>query len=204
ASKAAKRLNVQLSAHQITTETITYNCDKSDIEILARKLSLIQKVPVVLWINRDTLDRLIKNISTKQIYLSSTILSRQLNSITAASSSEIIAAHPFRLPGENDSAMRRFKLWAKLRKIKITEPRFQAEAFFACLALKDALTHVRRFRVRDYFLEVLDHSQGLELYLPIYPRATLGPGQRFISKGGYILPIVAGEPDSKNAIWVVP
>ena len=204
ASKAAKRLNFQLSSHRIATEIITFNCDKPDIDTLARELNLIRKAPVVLWINRDTLDRLIKNISTEQIYLSSTLLSRQLNSITAASSSKIIAAHPFRLPDENDSAMKRFKLWAKLRKIKVTEPRFQAEAFFACLALKDALTHVRRFRVRDYFLEVLDHSQGLELYLPIYPRATLGPGQRFISKGGYILPIVAGEPDSKNAVWLIP
>ena len=204
ASKAAKRLNFQLSSHRITTEIITFNCDKPDVDTLARKLNLIRKVPAVLWINRDILDRLIKDISTEKIYLSSTILSRQLNSITAASSSKITVAHPFLLPGESDSAMRRFRLWAKLRKIKITEPRYQAEAFFACLALKDALTHVRRFRVRDYFLEVLDHSQGLELYLPIYPRATLGPGQRFISKGGYILPIIAGEPDIKNAIWVIP
>jgi hypothetical protein len=47
-----------------------------------------------------------------------------------------------------------------------------------------------RFFVGDYMLDTLDHAQNLVAYLPFYPRATLGPGQRFLSKGGYVLALV--------------
>jgi hypothetical protein len=61
-----------------------------------------------------------------------------------------------------------------------------------------------RFFVRDYVLDMLDHAQGLAAYLAIYPRPTLGPGQRFLSKGGYILPVVDGQPDTRGATWILP
>jgi hypothetical protein len=73
--------------------------------------------------------------------------------------------------------------------------------FFACLAANDGLTHIERYFVRDY---VLDHAQEMALYLPIHPRATLGPGQRFLTKGGYVLPVVDGQLDTKDAAWILP
>jgi hypothetical protein len=63
---------------------------------------------------------------------------------------------------------------------------------------------MERYRVRDYVLDMLDHAQDLASYLPIYPRATLGPGQRFLTKGGYVLPIVDGNPDTNGAVWIAP
>jgi hypothetical protein len=113
-------------------------------------------------------------------------------------------AHPFRLPGASDSALRRFFLWARTRGVEIRYPRLQAEAFFACFATKDALTHVRRYLVRDYVLDSLDHAQGLAAYVPIHPRATLGPRQRFLTKGGYLLPLIDGHADISNAAWILP
>ena len=100
--------------------------------------------------------------------------------------------------------MRRFELWAKTRGIDVIHPRHQAEAFFACLALRHALNHMGRFFVRDYVLDTLDHAQSLIAYLPIYPRATLGPGQRFLNKGGYVLPVVDGRIETAQAEWILP
>jgi hypothetical protein len=121
-----------------------------------------------------------------------------------AAQGEILLVHPFLLPGKRDSAMRRFEIWAKTRGIDVTTPRQQAQAFFACLTLKHALKHMGRFFIRDYVLDVLDHAQNLIAYLPFYPRATLGPGQRFLSKGGYVLPVIDGRVETADAQWILP
>ena len=51
---------------------------------------------------------------------------------------------------------------------------------------------------------MLDHAQSIVAYLPYYPRPTLGPGQRFVNKGGYVLPIIDGHPVTKDAAWILP
>jgi hypothetical protein len=108
------------------------------------------------------------------------------------------------LPGQFDPALARFNAWAKTRGIEVSSPRRQAEAFFACLAMKDAVAHIGRFFIRDYVLDMLDHAQSLVAYLAFYPRPTLGPGQRFMNKGGYVLPIVNGQVVSREATWILP
>jgi len=61
-----------------------------------------------------------------------------------------------------------------------------------------------RFSVRDYVLDILDHAQSLTAYIPFHPRPTFGPHQRFVNKGGYVLPVVDGRPDTTNAAWILP
>ena len=61
-----------------------------------------------------------------------------------------------------------------------------------------------RFRVREFALDMMDHAENLGAYVPGYPRPSFGPGQRFINKGGYILPVIDGEPAPSQATWVIP
>jgi hypothetical protein len=90
------------------------------------------------------------------------------------------------------------------RGIAARHERRQAQAYFACLAAKEGLMHADRFFLRDYFLDSLDHAQALPAYLPLYPRASTGPGQRFLAKGGYLLPLLNGRPVPQQARWLVP
>jgi hypothetical protein len=142
------------------------------------------------------------NLTAERVYLSSTLMGDSL--IAPFSARQVFAMHPFRLPGQPDPALRRFAVWAKTRGIDVSHQRRQAEAFFACLALNDAVMHMGRFFIRDYVLDMLEHAQGLAAYLAIYPRPTVGPGQQFVSKGGYIVPIVSGRPDTDAAEWYSP
>jgi len=139
-----------------------------------------------------------------RVYFSSTLLGDEYDSAFLSLTGSAFMAHPFRLPGQLDPAMARFKAWAKSRDIEMTAPRRQAEAFFACLVLKDAIKHIGRFFIREFMLDMLDHAQSIVAYLPYYPRPTLGPGQRFVNKGGYVLPIVNGQPDPTGAAWILP
>mgnify|MGYP001823472660 CR=1 FL=1 len=154
----------------------------------------------VLWFRNEQL----AGLPAGRKYLSSTLLGSGLMAPLLSLQGPVFMAHPFRLPGKADPALKRFEAWAKTRDIELASARQQAQAFFACLALKHAVKHVGRFFVRDYVLDVLDHSQNLVAYLPFYGRPTMGPGQRFLSKGGYVLPMVDGQAQTAQAEWILP
>jgi hypothetical protein len=205
AARAAATLRAALVQQGVTVEDLGFACEDSlpVAELVARMLAT-PDAAVILWLRREQLAGLGQPLPAARIYLSSTLLERDLDSPLRSSSGSVFVAHPFRLPGASDSALRRFTIWARTRGIEIRYPRLQAEAFFACFAANDALNHVRRYLLRDYALDSLDHAQGLAVYVPIHPRPTLGPRQRFLTKGGYVLPVVDGRPVTRDAAWVLP
>jgi hypothetical protein len=167
-------------------------------------MSAVPDVAAVLWVRRDQFAGLDYLLPPGRIYFSSTLLDRDLSSPLIPAPGPVFVAHPYRLPGESDSALRRFTVWARTRGIEIRYPRLQSEAFFACTAANDTLSHLRRYLVRDYAFDMLDHAQGLAAYLPIHARPTLGPRQRFLTKGGYLLPVKNGIPDTHGVAWILP
>jgi len=113
-------------------------------------------------------------------------------------------AHPYRVPGSIDPAYLRFAAWMKTRNIPITHSRIQGEAFFAALLMSDIVKHMDRFFVRDYVLDLIGHAQGMVLYLPNYSRPTFGPGQIFLSKGGYVLSVTNARLSTEASNWISP
>jgi len=108
--------------------------------------------------------------------------------------------HLSSLPGDADPALQRFRAWALARDLGIREERHQAHAYFACLAFAESTKHMGRFMFRDYLLDLLDHASTLTTFLPMYLRAGLTPGQRVLSRGGYLIDLSGRlEP-----VWLVP
>jgi mono/diheme cytochrome c family protein len=204
-ARAADTLRSALVQKGVTVEDIDFACGGPLPEAeLAARMDATPGAAAILWLRRDQLAGLEHPLPAGRIYVSSTLLDRDLDGPLLPAPGPVFVAHPFRLPGESDSAMGRFTVWARTRGIEIRYPRLQAEAFFACFAANDALNHVRRYLVRDYVLDSLDHAQGLAVYVPIHARPTLGPGQRFLTKGGYLLPVLDGHADTKDAAWILP
>jgi len=204
-AQAADRLGAALMAKGVSVQNLAFACsDSVPVDALAARLAATPGAALMLWLQRDQLSGLAQSMPAARIYLFSTLLELQLEGVLPSAAAPVFVAHPFRLPGKPDSAVSRFTVWARTRGIEIRYPRLQAEAFFACFAINDALSHVRRYLVRDYMLDTLDHAQALAVYVPIHARATLGPRQRFLTKGGYVLPIVNGRPETKDATWILP
>ena len=156
----------------------------------------------VLWLERSQIEALPDAALSGRVYVSSTLLGGDPVNVGVAG--EVYAAHPFRLPGKSDPAFRRFELWAGTRDVELVAPRHQAQAFFACLVINDAVKHMGRFRIREFALDMMDHAEGLGAYVPFYPQPSFGPGQRYINKGGYILPLTGGEPATAEATLITP
>lgn len=193
---------LQEAATSVSVHNVSYDC--------ARPLPLehLQSLvgpdsAVVLWLDEDQVAGLPETVPGSAIYLSSTLAGTTPPGVLA-NGRELFVAHPYRLPGRLDPALRRFELWARSRNVTITAPRLQAETYFACLVLKDAVKHMGRFFIREFALDMLDHAESLAAYMPVYEQPSFGPGQRFISKGGYVLPVIDGRLVTEDALWIVP
>ena len=203
-ARAAALLRESLTKSGVRVEEIAFDCRDAppDAELTTRLAGDPESV-VVLWLRREQVAAINPALPASRVYVSSTLLKSKLPD-SFISPAAVFMAHPYVLPGKPDSAMQRFELWAKTRGVELVAPRLQAEAFFACLALNDSVKHMGRFFVRDYVLDMLDHAQGLTAYLPIHPRPTIGPSQRFLTKGGYVLPVLSGHLDTQAAAWILP
>jgi cytochrome c553 len=204
ASRAAAALHVALTATEVSVEDVPFDCRSGLPRDTLQAGGANAATAVILWMEKATLAALDAPVPGERVYVSSTLLDGDVPAVLVASGGPVYLAHPYVLPGKVDPAFRRFAIWAKTRDIQVEYPRLQSEAFFASLVLNDAVKHLGRFFVRDYALDMLDHAPGLMAYLPYYPRPTVGPGQRFLSKGGYIVPVIDGSPDSARAVWITP
>ena len=118
----------------------------------------------------------------------------------------VFLAHPFLLPSEERRQTDRARIWLKARNFTGADVRLQVNTFFAANLVGRAAKAMFRFFSRDYFLEIVEHETESVPWPTVYPRVSLGPGQRFASKGCYILryPEKAGGAMTPSGDWIVP
>ncbi len=82
----------------------------------------------------------------------------------------------------------------------------QAHAYFSLKIAGEALGHIRGFFSREYFLERIEHMVDNASYTSVYPRISLAPNQRFVSKGCYIAQLPEQGNGQLVAVtdWLIP
>lgn len=141
-----------------------------------------------------------------QILLPSAMLDSKPDSIPADLQSRLRFSYPYEVPGAYHPRAFRVRAWMRTRRIDITHPRLQFNTYYAMTMVQYGLEHIVTSFSRDYLLEYVEHEAENALNPGTYPRLSLGPGQRFASKDGYM---VQHRPNAKHAIvpvspWIVP
>ena len=204
AARAADRLEKDLTGHAGNTARVSFDCDKAvPVDRIKELTKAYANTVLVYWLDKKQLAK-IPIPSGARVYLSSTLIGDQLDSLPVNTTDNVYLAYIYRLPGAIDPAFRRLQAWAKVRKIELSHPHQQSEAFFASLLMSEMVKHLDGFFIRKYMLDLVGHTQGMDLYMAYYPRATFGPGQIYVNKGGYVLPVIQGKPDTRKTKWVVP
>ncbi|MFM0081023.1 c-type cytochrome [Paraburkholderia sediminicola] len=115
-------------------------------------------------------------------------------------------AYPFDLPDGRRVRVDYAFGWFSIRKIPMVAPQVQADTYLACGLLAETLGHMVDAFERDYLIERIQDMLERRILTGYYPRLTLAPGQRFASKGGYIVRFA--EPDRIRLVadgaWMVP
>jgi mono/diheme cytochrome c family protein len=170
---------------------------------------LMQNPPValVLWLSDSDLQeiRAIAGAVTPRIYLSSTLCHNPTEAIPQALRERVRLAHPFALADDRARSLQRVKPWMRARGIPLTDARLQLNAYYAARLVGEALMHIRGNFSRDYFIERIEHAVDRLAGPSAYPRLSLGPDQRFASKGSYIAQL-SDEVDGRilPLKWIVP
>jgi hypothetical protein len=96
--------------------------------------------------------------------------------------------------------------WFRIRKIPLVAQQVQADTYLACGLVSETLSHMVDAFVRDYLVERLEMALDHRALTGYYPRLTLAPGQRFASKGGYIVRFSDPEGPRVAALgdWITP
>lgn len=96
--------------------------------------------------------------------------------------------------------------WFEIRHIPLLAEQVQTDTFLACSLLAETLHQMYDAFVPEYLVERYEDMIDRRLITGYYPRLTLAPGQRFASKGGYLVHFSAptGEQLTADTGWIVP
>jgi hypothetical protein len=109
----------------------------------------------------------------------------------------------YALPGKEDPLIYRVRAWMGARRIERTHERLQLNAWCAMAIADHSLAHLVDNFSRDFFVESVEEETENALSPGVFPSLSLGPGQRFASKGSYVVRMTDGGMESVGG-WVVP
>jgi hypothetical protein len=141
-----------------------------------------------------------------RLYLPSVLADGKSIRLPESSKDRIYLLHPFSLPAEKERRLARGKAWLRNRGLKEGDERLQVNTLFTAALAMEALDHMLGNFSRDYFMEWVEHQAEDALTPSAYPRIALGPGQRYGSKGCYILSYSSDSKDWSTPVngWIVP
>ena len=131
---------------------------------------------------------------------------RDETGIGASNIRQLRVIHPFDAPGRRLERMV-FNLggWMSGRRLKLARDteRLQGDTWSACAVTARALYTLDATPSREGLLERVEDAYA-GATTTAYPRFTLGPGQRYGSKGAYVMRISADDRLEVEGEWVVP
>ena len=181
--------------------------DKTYWQRLAREAG---NATVVLWLASEDLSdaRVLTGAGSKVklAYLSSSFGVDPATAAMADAAGRWRMVYPQDLPASRDARLSVVKRWLGNNGIQLTDEKVQMNAYLAATVTGMVLSHSMDIYSREFVLERLEHRLGTALELSIYPHLSLGPGQRYASKGSYIVEIDGQGGGQLKAVsdWIVP
>jgi hypothetical protein len=162
---------------------------------------------IVLWLRPEDLKALPATPpATAAVFLSGLMGGLEQTPLPAAWRGAARMSYPFELPTKRAIAMDYARGWFAFKHIPVVAERTQTDTYLACGILSEAAAHMRDNLVPDYLVESIEVEVDHRLVDGYYPRLRLASGQRFASKGGYLVRFdgVNGTRLVADGDWIVP
>jgi hypothetical protein len=162
---------------------------------------------LVLWLRPEDLKSLAGiPVPTSRIWISGEMGGLEQAPLPAPWRASTRMAYPVDLPGQRVVRVDYALSWFRIRKIPVVAQQVQADTYLACGLVSETLNHMVDAFVPEYLIERVEMALDHRVLTGYYPRLTLAPGQRFASKGGYIVRFAdpQGTRITPLGEWITP
>jgi hypothetical protein len=142
-------------------------------------------------------------LRTRRVYVSSGLLKQGLWTMPETVRDFTYISYPYRLPQEETTYTNIAKGWLRDKNTPVNDRRISTRMYSLVRLMIETLMHLQRNFYRDNFLDVV--SMLKDQTYPDYVRLSFGPGQRYASKGCYIVQLTKGaKPELvRRSEWVI-
>jgi hypothetical protein len=202
AAAAALAATIRSSGFHVTNHAIPAGAPASAVAAAVRDVPASETL--VLWLRPRDLAAL-PGSPGAPVYLSDLMGDIDANPLPPLWRSQAHIAYPFDLPEQRRVRVDYALGWFRIRGIPLVAAQVQADTYLACGLASETLKHMVDTFVPDYLIERLEDTAEHRIVTGYYPRLTLGPHQRFGSKGGYLVHF--DERDARprpDGPWITP
>jgi len=162
----------------------------------------------MLWLPPSDLVNLTWGIASshpERMFLSYGLLGDDIYTLPEKLRRYTYITYPYLLPQNRTIRTKVIKTWLKFRKIPLTNFSIQAKMYAAGWMLGNGVKMISSDYYRDYFLDVFDMMNDENYAIAVYPLLSFGQGQRYASKGCYIVQLSQGEQPElvPKSEWVI-
>jgi hypothetical protein len=164
---------------------------------------------VILWLDAGAypvLESLAASNNAPHIVIaSSSLLGDRFPAVPERVRPYLFLTYPYSLPQEARVYKANIETALKRNKMTITNPEITFKMYSLFSVLTGPLSRMRTYVYRDYFIELLEATPDLSMTPVMYPRLSFGTGQRYASKGCYIVQLTAGpQPEViRRSEWII-
>jgi hypothetical protein len=140
------------------------------------------------------------------IYVSGLMGGQENTPLPASWRSRTQIAYPFDLPDRSRVRVDYPLKWFAIRHIPVVAEQVQLDTYLACGILAESVGHMADIFVPEYIVERAEEMLDHKFMTGPYPRLTLSEGERFASKGGFIVHFAGtqGSQLTADQDWTVP
>ena len=142
----------------------------------------------MLWLNQQDLENF-KSTSDfpHAVYLSGHLLKGQLPKSLSSAKHEVFLVSPWGEPAMIEQRFAQVQAWMSDKGVAVSDELIQSNTLWLMLLVDDAVEQITHHFSPAYLIERIEDMMGNLSNSSLYPRISLGPGQRFAAKGCYIL-----------------
>ena len=160
----------------------------------------------LLWLDGDDLGSVgAVGEGPSAVFVSSSLMGEDLFALPESMRDLTWITYPKSFAEDEQRSRLATESWLKAKKLEITNFEIQARMYFLGWTLAPMVKMMRDDFYRDYFLDIVDMMRDQYYSIAVYPRLSFGPGQRYASKGCYIVQVTGGDEPKleKRSNWVV-